>query len=401
MSPVRESHHDVVVVGARCAGAATALLLARAGHDVVLVDRARLPGDTNSTHSLVRGGVVQLSRLGLLDEVLATGAPAIRSVSFHQYGPAAPAPVRLPVKDKAGVDHMLAPRRHVLDRVLADAAVRAGATLLDRTTVDGIVRDDGGRVRGVTATAEDGTPMRLTARLVVGADGVRSRIAPLVGAEVVESHAPSGACLYTYVGGQDWDGFEFHLGDHAFGGVFPTHFGEACVWLIRPEHLARPVLSAGADRLEAWTEALESTLPGLAERVREGRVSAPLRGAVRLPNHVRRAAGPGWALVGDAGYHRDPITGHGMTDAFRDADLLAEAADRALRDPCEEAGAMRHFERERDRALAETFRLTRALAAFPPAHRFVELQGELGRALDTEAQELAARDACRADLPAR
>ena len=129
------------------------------------------------------------------------------------------------------------------------------------------------------------------------------------GAEVVESHAPSGACLYTYVGDQDWDGFEFHLGDHAFGGVFPTHFGEACVWLIRPEHLARPVLSAGADRLEAWTEALESTLPGLAERVREGRVSAPLRGAVRLPNHVRRAAGPGWALVGDAGYHRDPITG--------------------------------------------------------------------------------------------
>ncbi len=399
MSPVRESHHDVVVVGARCAGAATALLLARAGHDVVVVDRARLPSDTNSTHSLVRGGVVQLSRWGLLDEVLATGAPAIRSVTFHRYGPDAPAPVRLPVKDKAGVDHMLAPRRHVLDRVLADAATRAGAVLRDRTTVDGILRDDDGRVRGVTATAEDGTPMQFTARLVVGADGVRSRMAGFVGADVVESHAPSGACLYTYVGDQAWDGFEFHLGDHAFAGVFPTHFGEACVWLIRPEHLARPVLSAGAHRLQAWTDALDSTVPGLAGRVRRGSVTAPLRGAVRLPNHVRRATGPGWALVGDAGYHRDPITGHGMTDAFRDADLLAEAADRALRDPSEETAAMRDFELQRDRALAETFRLTRALGAFPAPEGFVELQGELGRALDAEAQELAARDARHADLP--
>ncbi|HEU5242388.1 MAG TPA: FAD-dependent monooxygenase, partial [Ornithinibacter sp.] len=279
------------------------------------------------------------------------------------------------------------------------AAVRAGADLRDRTTVDAVLRDEDGRVRGVTATAEDGTRTQLTARLVVGADGVRSRMAGLVGADVVESHTPSGACLYTYVGDQAWDGFEFHLGDHTFAGVFPTHFGEACVWLIRPEHLAGPVLSAGSHRLEAWTDALGATVPGLAERVRQGTVTAPLRGAVRLPNHVRRAAGPGWALVGDAGYHRDPITGHGMTDAFRDADLLAAATDRALRDPSEEAAAMRGFEEERDRALAETFRLTRALGAFPPPERFVELQAELGRALDTEAQELAARDAHLAELP--
>ena len=393
MSPVRESHHDVVVVGARCAGAATALLLARAGHDVVLVDRARLPGDTTSTHSLVRGGVVQLSRWGLLDEVLATGAPAIRSVEFHQYGPGAPGPARLDVKDRAGVDHVLAPRRHVLDGVLADAAVRAGALLLDRTTVDGVVRDERGRVRGVTALAADGSRARLMGRLVVGADGVRSRLAQLVGAPVVETHAPSGACLYTYVRDVPWDGFEFHLGDGAFAGVFPTHFDEACVWLIRPEHLARPVLTAGARRLDAWAEALGATVPGLADRVAAGSVTAPLRGAVRLPNHRRRAAGPGWALVGDAGYHRDPITGHGMTDAFRDAELLARAAGRALRDPCDERAALRHYEEQRDLALAETFRLTRALGAFPPADRFVELQTELGRALDDEAAALAAQPA--------
>src|SRR6478736_9915991 len=112
----KEVHsHDVVVVGARVAGAATALLLARSGHDVLLVDKANLPRDTLSTHSLVRGGVVQLARWGLLDEVLASGAPAIRSVSFQRYDADAGAPITLPVKPRAGVDHMLAPRRYILD----------------------------------------------------------------------------------------------------------------------------------------------------------------------------------------------------------------------------------------------------------------------------------------------
>lgn len=386
-----ESRHDVVVVGARCAGAATAMLLARAGHDVVLVDRSRLPSDTNSTHSLVRGGVVQLARWGLLDEVLATGAPPIRSVSFHQYGAQAPAPVRMPVKEKAGVDHMLAPRRHVLDGILAGAATRAGAVLLDRTTLRDVLRDRSGRVTGVTTTGADGSRRRLTAKLVIGADGVYSRTAGLVGAATLREHAPTGACLYTYVGGVAWDGFEFHVGDHAFAGVFPTHSGEACVWLIRPAPLVERVLTAGARRLNAWAQALRDTVPGLARTVASGTVTAPLRGSVGLPNHVRQAAGPGWALVGDAGYHRDPITGHGITDAFRDAELLAVAADVALTDPAQERVALAAYGRERDAALAETFRITCALGAFPPPARFVELQAELGRALDVEAQDLMAR----------
>jgi 2-polyprenyl-6-methoxyphenol hydroxylase-like FAD-dependent oxidoreductase len=394
-----ESRHDVVVVGARCAGAATAMLLARAGHDAVLVDRARLPSDRNSTHSLVRGGVVQLARWGLLDEVLATGAPPIRAVSFHQYGAGARAPVRLPVKEKAGVDHMLAPRRRVLDGILAGAATRSGAVLLDRTTVRDVLRDHSGRVTGVTTTAADGTRRRLSAKLVVGADGVHTHTARLFGAATLQEYAPAGACLYTYVGGVAWDGFEFHLGDQAFAGVFPTHSGEACVWLIRPAALAGRVLGAGARRLDAWTTALHATVPGLACKVASGTITAPLRGAVGLPNHVRQASGPGWALVGDAGYHRDPITGHGMTDAFRDAELLAEAADRALTDPRREAAAMATYGRERDAALAETFRITRALGAFPPAARFVELQAELGRALDVEAQALMARPMHKYDVP--
>ncbi len=398
-SPSVAGDHDVVVVGARAAGAATAMLLARAGHDVVVVDRAQLPSDTTSTHSLVRGGVVQLSRWGLLDEVLDSGAPPIRSVLFQQYGEGATQPLRLTVKDKSGVDMMLAPRRYILDAILADAAVRAGATLLTGTTVSDVIRGDDRRVGGVLARGPDGASRRLTARIVIGADGVRSRMADRFGARVREAHQPSGTCLYTYVGGVPWDGFEFHLGQRAFAGVFPTHHGEAAVWLIRPTPLLEPVLTAGADRPEAFLHALRTCAPELAERVDNGTVTGPVRGSVGLPNHLRQAAGPGWALVGDAGYHRDPITGHGLTDAFRDAELLAGAADAVLWGAADEAAAMRAYERQRDDAIRDTFRITRELAKFPPPGRFAELQAELSRALDDEARQLAARPA-RTAVPA-
>jgi len=157
--------------------------------------------------------------------------------------------------------------------------------------------------------------------------------------------------------------------------------------------IAASVLTAGAGRTEAWLEALRTAAPELAERVLGGTVTAPIRGSVGLPNHLRRAAGPGWALVGDAGYHRDPITGHGLTDAFRDAELLADAADAVLRYDADERVAMTEYERQRDDAIRDTFRITRALAAFPPPQRFAELQVELSRALDIEARELAVRPA--------
>ena len=384
---VRRSHHDVVVVGARCAGAAAARLLALAGHDVVMVDRSHPARDTSSTHSLSRGGVVQLDRWGLLDDVVATGTPEIRSVSFHHGGES----VRHTVKDRAGVDFVIAPRRYVLDALLADAAVAAGARLVTDTTVTGVLRDAGGRVTGVTARDADGTPRELMARLVVGADGLRSSVARYVGAQVVERHDPSGACFYTYVGDVDWDGIQLHVEDDAFAGVFPTHHGEACVWLIRPLDGLRPVIAAGARRPAAWMDALEGSTPELARTVRGGRITAPLRGYAALPNHLLRPSGPGWALVGDAGYHRDPITGHGMTDAFRDAELLADAADAVLRGACAEGLAMARYEQQRNAALAPTFALTRTLGAFPPAREFLEVQARLSRALDAEAVALADR----------
>jgi 2-polyprenyl-6-methoxyphenol hydroxylase-like FAD-dependent oxidoreductase len=380
---------DVVIVGGRCAGAATAMLLARAGHDVLVLERAALPSETTSTHSLVRGGMVQLSRWGLLDTVVAGGAPPLRTVDVYRYD-GYPRATRLHVKKKAGIDYLLAPRRRELDRVLAEAAGEAGARILDRTTVRDVVVDVRGRATGVRAVAADGSLLEVHARLVIGADGVRSKVARQVRAPVIERHAPGGVCLYTYVGDVDWHGTELHLQERRFSGVFPTHGDEAAVFLMLPVQEAGRLLHAGTRRSQVWREFLRDAAPDLAARVDAGRVNAPLRGTVALPHHVRRAAGRGWALVGDAGYHRDPVTAHGITDAFRDAELLAVAVDRMLSGASTEPAAMAAYQSARDAALARTYGLTRELAAFPPLERFVELQIELAHALDDEATALAA-----------
>ena len=377
-------HHDVIVVGARNAGAATAMLLARAGHDVLVLDRSKPTTDTNSTHALSRGGVVQLDKWGLLDKVVESGAPPIRSFAFHLPG----ASIRHEVGDRAGVDFLLAPRRYVLDDLVAREAVAAGARLDTGARVLGVTRDADGRATGVTVRGRLGAVRRISARLVIGADGIHSKVASSVGAEIVESHAPSGSCLYTYVSGVEWDGFELYVGDRAFGGVFPSHDGEAAVFMIRPVDEFAGVMGAGRARTAMWLAELRGALPTLAERIRPGRVTAGMRGYVGLPNQVRRAAGPGWALVGDAGYHRDPVTGHGMTDAFRHAELLADAVDAWLSGDSGEAAAMAGYARDRAEAIEETFAITRAIGELPEPTRFLELEKQFARALDREAQQL-------------
>ena len=163
---------DAIVVGARCAGSPTAMLLARQGHRVTLVDRARFPSDTLSTHAIARAGVVQLDRWGLLDDVLATGAPPVRTASFHVGGEV----IELRIKARAGIDHLVAPRRHVLDPLLLDAAAAAGADVRTGLNVTGVTRHLG-RVTGIAGRDEGGDDVTINARFVVGADGLRSRIA--------------------------------------------------------------------------------------------------------------------------------------------------------------------------------------------------------------------------------
>jgi 2-polyprenyl-6-methoxyphenol hydroxylase-like FAD-dependent oxidoreductase len=356
------------------------------GHDVAVLERAQFPSDTLSTHSISRSGVVQLSRWGLLDRVLASGAPAIREVTFHARGES----VTRQVKQHAGVDVLVAPRRRVLDTIVADAAQAAGAGVRFGVTVTGL-RSEAGRVVGVTARDPAGAPLELDARFVVGADGLHSRVARSVGAPIdVAGHA-DGATHYAYYAGPSWHGTEFFVADGTFAGVFPTNDGEACIWVCSPAHRAERIRRGAASLPGAFDEMLAGAAPELAARLRRARRTSPVRGAKRLPNQVRRASGPGWALVGDAGYHRDAITGYGISDAFRDAELLAVALDAALEGERYEAAALAGFQRQRNEAIRDILAITCALAHYPPVAEFVALQKRLSRAIELEAESLAAR----------
>jgi 2-polyprenyl-6-methoxyphenol hydroxylase-like FAD-dependent oxidoreductase len=373
--------HEVVVVGARAAGSALAGLLARLGHDVAVVDRADPGDDTVSTHHISRTGMVALRRWDLLDEVLASGAPPLRDLTFHR----PEGPVTRPLRPSLGVDHLLAPRRYVLDALLAEAAVRSGARLHTGLNVVGVRRDGSGRVTGVDGRDRAGRDVELTARFVVGADGLHSRVARSVGAAMVDRRPDGGRARYAYYAGVSWSGIEFFLTDGALAGIFPTHDDEACVWICTPADAGPGDFDADLRRL----------VPGLARRLRGGRRTSPVSGMRRSPNHLRRAWGAGWALIGDAGFHRDPISAHGISDAFRDAEILAGHLDAVLRDRVDERAALAAFQRYRDAAVADIFDLTCALGTYPPVTELADLMRSLGRAVDTEAAALAARPVSR------
>jgi flavin-dependent dehydrogenase len=384
MTSATTTQHDVVVVGARCAGAATAMLLARQGVDVVAVDRSRFPSDTLSTHSLARGGVVQLNRWGLLEEVLASGAPPIREVSFHVGGEV----ITKAIKDAAGVDHLIAPRRHLLDDIVLRAAERDGAEVRTGVTVTDVLRDTDGRVSGVVGRDSSGQPVEIGARFVVGADGLRSRIARAVDAPVTDRRHQNGACYYTYAAGLEFTGTEFHLSDGGFVGLFPTHCGEANVWVSTPASRVEHLRGNG-DRSRAFRDLIAEIAPAFARRLESARQTAPVRGFAGMPNHLVQPVGPGWALVGDASYFRDAITGHGMTDAFRDAEHLARTLGEVLTGAADERDAMASYHARRDELVAEHFEITCELALFPPPARFAELQKRLSRSIEAEAESLA------------
>ena len=387
MYTINRSRHDVVVVGGRVAGSATAMLLARLGHDVAVVDQASFPSDTLSTHAIARSGVVQLRRWGLLDEVLDSGAPAIRQVTFHALGES----VTRPIKHKAGVDLLVAPRRYVLDTIMASAAQRAGAQVRTGVTVSGLRRDRQGRAVGVDGHDRAGAPIEIGARYVIGADGLRSRVARSVGAAINQVRPAQGAAQYAYYTGRVWSGIELFVAEGSLAGVFPTHHGQACIWICTPAADARAARRRTSSRIEAFDQLLERSAPQLAERLRHARRTSPVQGMLRLPNQVRQAFGPGWALVGDAGYHRDAVTGYGISDAFRDAELLAVALDQALGAGAQATTALARYEQQRDQALREIFEITCRLAAYPPVPTFIELQKQLSAAIDRQAAALAAR----------
>ena len=337
--------HDVAIVGARAAGAATAYLLARQGLDVLVVDRSRYGSDTLSTHALMRGGVLQLLRWGLLDDVIAAGTPPVRLTTFRYANDVVP----IKIKPSDGVDALYAPRRTVLDPILVDAAVAAGATVRFGVAVIDVERAADGSVTGIRGRTRDGQTFRAGARIIVGADGFRSTIAGSVGAPVERAGTSAAAVTYGYWSGLETDGYEWNFRPNAASGVIPTNGGQACVFVsARPDHIGR-------GGLPALTRIVAESCPDLAARLAAAVPPTELRTFGGLPGYVRRSWGPGWALVGDAGYFKDPLSAHGLTDALRDAELLARALVAVLVEGAAERDALAGYQQTRDALSAELF----------------------------------------------
>lgn len=367
---------DVIVVGARCAGAATALLLARAGHRVLMIDRGRYGTDTLSTHALMRGAVVQLHRWDVLPAIVASGTSPVRQATFF-YGDDA---VSVPVKPRDGIEALYAPRRHVLDRLLVDAAIAAGVDVRFGVRLEALQRSATGRVTGIVLADEAGIIDRPSAPLVVGADGLRSTVARLVHARTYRTGRHATATVYGHWPGIDAEGYEWYFAPGLSAGAIPTNGGEVCISLTIPaEDFARRFVHQTTDAFHAM---LAEVAPRLFDQV--ARAGSPrLQGFPGHPGLFRQAQGPGWALVGDAGYFKDPLTAHGITDALRDAEVLASAigagTDEALAD----------YQEQRDAASLELFEATDAIASFTWSLDEVRVLHErLAKAMSREVQQL-------------
>jgi menaquinone-9 beta-reductase len=363
---------DAIVVGARCAGSAAAAALARAGRRVVALDRVVFPADTISTHLIWPGGVAELQALGALERVRALGAPPL-PLALAGAGELA---IRGDYTPVDGIDYALCVRRPGLDAALVATARAAGAEIRERCAVTDLVHA-AGRVAGVRYRDADGGERELRAPLVVGADGRRSTVARFAGAQRPYRERPSGrACFFAYWedARPDWRTTAAQWREGAeLGTAFPCDGGLLLVLLQPPEARAG---AFRADLAGEYTRTVAS-IPGLAERLQGCRQDTKVRAATGIASYFRHSSGPGWALAGDAGHFKDPVTAQGIRDALRYGRRLGEAAAPLLEDAGALDRALRDWERERERDCLEVYQWTNLLARGEPLS---PLEAELYRA---------------------
>lgn len=384
--------YDAIIVGARCAGSPLAMLLARKGYRILLLDRASFPSDTLSTHHIHQPGVAHLKRWGLLEKVRASNCPSTTTIKFD-VGPFALVGAPSPVGDNA---EAFAPRRRVLDKILVDAAVDAGAELRERFTVEELTTD-GISITGIRGRDANGATVNESARIVIGADGARSFVAEAVKAPIYFDRGMLTCNYYSYWSGVPHDGVELYPREGRTIVVDKTNDGLSMICIVFPRE--------EFDRIRSNIEgeylyAIKQNAPSLFERIKQGRREERFAGTGFLPNFFRKPYGAGWALVGDAGYVKDPILAQGITNSFSHAEMLAAALDDGFSGRRPMRDALAGYEHNRNDEVVDMFEHNTQLARLqPPPPEMVALlnalQGdavEIDRFLGTVAGTVSLRE---------
>jgi len=373
---------DAIVVGARCAGSPTAMLLARKGYRVLVVDSAKFPSDTISTHLLHPPTVAALERWGLLDELKATGCPPIARYLFD-FGP----PVVISGAPKTDTGQVAyCPRRTILDKLLVDAASQAGAEVREGFAVDQIIWE-GDRVTGIRGYS-NGKTVTESARVVIGADGRHSMVAKAVSPDQYNEKPAVQVSYYTYFSNLPTDTFETYVRPFRGWAVVPTH-DDLTVVIV-----ARPIADFEENRKNIEDNYFQTfeLVPSFAERIQSAKREAHFVGT-SVAGYFRKPFGPGWALVGDAGYNKDFIPAMGILDAFRDAELCSTAVDEAFSGRQTFEQSFGAYQRTRDEQVLPMYEFTYHIAPLdPPPLDFQQLLAATAgnrRAMDGFIQMMA------------
>ena len=344
--------YDAVIVGGRVAGASLALLLGQRGHRILLIDRDPFPSDTLSTHYMGPPAVALLRRVGVLDDVEATGLRRITRMRSYVHDCLFEGPVGPPDT------YALAPRRDRFDAVLVEHAVRRGnVEFHDRTRAERLIEEDGRVVGAVVRRAGD-SPREVRARVIVGADGKHSQVAEWVRAPSYEAVAGLRPGYYAYFHGVAPLGeptVELFFQDNQIGFIFPMEPGVDCLAIeAQPEDFEEFRRAPATVLVERFKR-----LPGMAARLAGAELDGSALGMRGIDNYFRKPFGPGWVLTGDAAYCKDPSTGLGMGDALAQALLLDGALDAVLKGADWES-TLAEFQRQRDEAMMPLYRATLA-----------------------------------------
>jgi flavin-dependent dehydrogenase len=348
--------YDAIVIGARCAGATTAMLLARQGHRVLLLERGVIPSDVHQGHFIHRHGPKRLADWGLLERVVGTNCPPLTThlTDFGDF-PLIGRDIRT-----GNVAWGYAPRRRQLDQVLVEAAIEAGAEFRPNFLVEDCLWD-GDRVNGIRGRDHrKGIRSIEKALITIGADGRNSTLARAVGAPSYEQTPPLTCWYFSYWSGVPTEGFEWYMRKNRVIFSFLTNDNLFAIFIGWP---IDEFSSVKAD-IESQFMRVVDQIPGFADRVRSGRREERFYGTADVPNFLRRPFGPGWALVGDAGCHKDPMMAHGICDAFRDADFLSTAIHEGLAGQCALDDGLMRYERRRNEATMGEYRENIAAARF-------------------------------------